>query len=59
LHLAGGFAAVTLFGVLPALMIWVLKKRSVSMRFALLLVLLASSGIFLLELAQEIGLIAR
>ena len=63
LNLAGGISAVILFGVMPALMVWVLRyKRKVSMspllptgRFLLVVVLIIAIAIFALELAQEFG----
>lgn len=61
LNYAGGFAAVILFGIFPALMVWVGRyRRKNSMlnilpggRFMLVLVMLVAGGIFCLELFQE------
>jgi len=63
LNLAGGFSAVILFGVMPALMIWVLRYRRKMVvapilptgRLLLVIVLIFAFGIFFLELAQELG----
>ncbi|MFN0064884.1 MAG: amino acid permease [Chlamydiales bacterium] len=63
LNLAGGFSAVILFGIMPALMVWVLRyKKKIQMsplipagRLLLSLILIVASSIFLLELAQELG----
>ena len=63
LSLAGGFAAVILFGVMPVLMVWVLRyqreqKTSQVLplgRVALLIVFLFALGVFSLETAQELG----
>ncbi len=63
LNWAGGFSAVILFGIMPALMVWVLRyKRRLSKvpllplgRPLLILVLCIASLIFLIELAQELG----
>jgi tyrosine-specific transport protein len=64
LNVAGGFAAVILFGVLPALMVWVLRyKRKIQTallfpwgRSALVVVLMIATAIFILETAQELKL---
>jgi tyrosine-specific transport protein len=63
LNMAGGFSAVILFGVMPVLMVWVLrykrKKKTVVMlpfgRAVLGLVMIFAVGIFALETAQEMG----
>src|SRR5690606_18043673 len=60
LNLAGGFAAVILFGVMPVMMVWVLRYRrnleTTHMlpvgRFVLGCILFVAIGIFLLETAQ-------
>jgi len=59
LGLAGGFSAVILFGIMPALMIWILKKRRVGTSLFLGLVLLVAVAIFFLELMQELGVLQR
>lgn len=64
LNFAGAFSAVILFGVIPALMVWVIryKKRMVTIRFVpggrmlLVVVLVIALSIFSLQLAQEMGL---
>lgn len=64
LNLAGGFSAVILFGVMPALMVWILRyKQKVSLsplmpagRVLLTAVLIAALAIFTLELLQELGI---
>ena len=64
LNLAGGICAVLLFGVMPALMVWVVRyrqRRAVApliptTRPLLLAILIVAVGIFLFELAQECGL---
>lgn len=64
LNMAGGFAAVILFGVMPVLMVWVLrytrKKKTVHMlplgRGLLVVIFLIAIGIFAFEVAQEAGL---
>ncbi len=63
LNLAGGISAVILFGVMPALMVWVLRyRRKAKMspllpagRALLVIVLIVALSIFTLELAQELG----
>jgi tyrosine-specific transport protein len=63
LNMAGGFSAVILFGVMPVLMVWVLRYRrktgSVKMlplgRMVLSIVILFAFAIFALETAQECG----
>lgn len=63
LNLAGGISAVILFGVMPALMVWVLRyKRKAVMsplmpagKFLLVVVLVVALAIFALELMQELG----
>lgn len=64
LNVAGGFSAVILFGVFPAWMIWILRYRRQATvvpvlptgRLLLLGIFLCAIGIFLLEVAQELGL---
>ena len=64
LNIAGGFSAVLLFGVMPALMVWVLRYRKKTTmspimptgRFLLIVVLVVAVCIFALEAAQEMGL---
>ncbi len=64
LNYAGGFSAVILFGVMPVLMVWILRyKRKVAtpkmLPFGrLLLICIAAFGcaVFALEAAQELGL---
>lgn len=64
LNLAGGFSAVVLFGIFPALMVWILRYRRKSSlahvlpagRVLLMGILFIAGAIFLLELAQELGL---
>lgn len=56
LNMAGGFAAVTLFGIMPVLMIWIVKKpTSLWAKSGLLLVALFACTIFFLEVATELG----
>ncbi|MFC2049287.1 amino acid permease, partial [Chlamydiota bacterium] len=63
LNIAGGLAAVILFGAMPALMVWVLRyKRHEKMtplfpwgRPALVVVLFVAFSIFALEAARELG----
>ncbi len=63
LNIAGGFSAVILFGVMPVLMVWILRyKRRAQMasmypwgRPALIAVIFIAVSIFLLEGAQECG----
>ncbi|MCH9611020.1 MAG: Tyrosine-specific transport protein [Chlamydiales bacterium] len=63
LNLAGGISAVILFGVMPALMVWILRyKKKISLspllpagRVLLTVVLIVAFAIFALELAQELG----
>ncbi len=63
LNMAGGFAAVILFGVMPVLMVWALRYRrnakTIPMfpwgRSALIVVICVAVAIFSLELAQELG----
>lgn len=63
LNLAGGFSAVILFGVMPVMMVWILRyKRKGETahllpfgRFILICVMVVATGIFLLETAQELG----
>lgn len=63
LNLAGGFSAVILFGIFPALMIWILrfrrketlKKVVPAGRVLLTVVLICATAIFLLEAMQELG----
>jgi len=63
LNLAGGFSAVILFGVMPVLMVWVLRykreKETEKMlplgRAVLSLIMIFAVGIFALETAQEMG----
>jgi len=64
LNIAGGFAAVILFGVMPVLMVWVLRyKRKVNAarimplgRAMLVIIFAVAVAIFSLELAQELGI---
>jgi tyrosine-specific transport protein len=63
LNLAGGFAAVILFGAMPVLMVWILrykrKNQTIRMlpmgRFLLTVVILFAFGIFGIETAHEMG----
>ena len=63
LNMAGGFSAVVLFGVMPALMVWVIRyKKRLNHptvvplgRPLLLLVLICGTGIFLLEFSKLLG----
>ncbi len=63
LNLAGGFSAVILFGVMPVMMVWVLryrrKEKTTHMvplgRFLLTCIMVVALGIFLLETVQELG----
>lgn len=63
LNIAGGFSAVILFGVMPVLMVWILRyKRKIQTpkmlplgRALLTVVILFAVGIFALEAAQELG----
>ena len=63
LNMAGGFAAVILFGVMPVLMVWQLRyRRHVQTtpmfpwgRNSLVVVICVAVAIFSLELAQEMG----
>lgn len=63
LNLAGGFSAVILFGVMPVMMVWILRYRRKAKtyaivplgRIALTLIAIFACGIFLLESAQELG----
>jgi len=63
INMAGGLAAVVLFGVMPALMVWKLRYRDHQKippliptgRVLLVIVLVISLFIFSLELAQELG----
>lgn len=62
LNLAGGFSAVILFGIFPALMVWRLRGKKLAAapffenRFLLSTVIVIASAIFLLELAHELGI---
>ncbi len=64
LNIAGGFSAVILFGLMPAMMVWVLRYRMKKKmppimptgRLLLTIVLIVAIGIFALEAAQELGL---
>jgi tyrosine-specific transport protein len=64
LNYAGGFAAVVLFGVIPALMVWIgrYNKKIATVTIVpggkkvLVLVMLIALTIFSLELVQELGL---
>jgi tyrosine-specific transport protein len=66
LDMAGGFAAVVLFGLLPACMAWKVRKELGWKRPGdfvvfggkglLIFILLMSGGIFILELLQELGI---
>jgi len=53
LNIGGGFSAVILFGIMPALMVWEIKHRG---RVFLTLIIIIAVSIFILELAQELGL---
>lgn len=63
LNIAGGFAAVILFGVLPVLMVWEIRYRRkghITPLFplgkgALVLIICFALAIFSLEVAQEMG----
>lgn len=63
LNMAGGFSAVLLFGVMPALMVWVLRYRQKKThpiivpggRPLLILILIVALAIFFLELAKVLG----
>ena len=59
LNYAGGFGAVSLFGILPGLMVWSLKdklrKSFFVKRWVLIIVILFSANIFVLEGLQEAG----
>jgi tyrosine-specific transport protein len=63
LNLASGFSAVLLFGVMPVLMVWVLRYRRKegvekifpAGRFLLVVIALFALGIFALVTAQEMG----
>ncbi|MDR3625084.1 MAG: aromatic amino acid transport family protein [Chlamydiales bacterium] len=64
LNYAGG-VAVILFGIMPALMTWVLRYHKKSThailvpggRFLLVIIILFATGVFLLELSSELGLL--
>lgn len=63
LNLAGAFSAVILFGIFPALMIWILryrKKTSISLvlpagKWLLCCVLAFALAVFFLQAAEELG----
>lgn len=63
LSIAGGFSAVILFGVMPAMMVWIVRYRRRQStvhivpggKVLLSIVLIFALGIFFLEFAQEIG----
>lgn len=63
LNMAGGFSAVLLFGVMPVLMIWVIRYKQKAPlppimptgRVLLSVVLIVAIAIFSLEMAQELG----
>lgn len=63
LNIAGGIAAVILFGVMPVLMVWILRyKRKLFTeqllpggKNLLVVILICAMSIFLLEAAQELG----
>lgn len=63
LNLAGGFSAVILFGVMPVMMVWILRYREKQKmatvfpagRLVLCVVMAFAIGIFSLELVQELG----
>ncbi len=62
LNMAGGFAAVILFGVFPVCMVWKLRKqfpegaRAFPLgKVALIAILAFAVAVFLLETAQELG----
>ncbi|MCB1181452.1 MAG: amino acid permease [Chlamydiia bacterium] len=63
LNMAGGFSAVILFGIFPALMIWVIRYKQKeeappilpSGRVILIIVVFVAVAIFSLEAAQEFG----
>ena len=63
LNLAGGFSAVILFGVMPVLMVWILRYRRREKtervlpcgKAVLVIIMAVALGIFMLEGAQELG----
>lgn len=63
LNLAGGFSAVVLFGVMPVLMVWILRYRRAEKtipllpfgKMALFIIAIVALGIFMIEGAQELG----
>lgn len=65
LNMAGGFSAVILFGVMPVLMVWILRYRRKELtvrmlpfgRMLLIPVIAIAVSIFILEVAQESGLL--
>ncbi|MCH9608514.1 MAG: Tyrosine-specific transport protein [Chlamydiales bacterium] len=64
LSMGGGLSAVILFGVMPALMVYILRKKngeeSLSLRpthpLLLVAVLVVAFGVFFIEIAGELGL---
>lgn len=64
LSFAGGICAVILFGVVPALMVWVgrskmgMRPTVIGGRVLLVVLILIALGVFGVELAQEVGLLA-
>ncbi len=59
IQVAGGLSAVILFGVMPALMVWVLRREKPQVtvsRLVLSTVLIVGASIFLVEIAGELGL---
>lgn len=65
LNMAGGFSAVILFGVMPVLMVWILRYRRKELtvrmlpfgRMLLIPIIAIAVSIFILEVAQESGLL--
>ena len=63
LNLAGGFGAIILFGIIPALMAWSTRYRKClptpfrvpGGKLVLVIIILAAIAVFGLELAQELG----
>jgi tyrosine-specific transport protein len=63
LNFAGGFSAVILFGIMPVLMVWVLRYKRGSKgakilpmgRTLLSVIIIFAVGVFTLESAQELG----
>lgn len=63
LNLAGGFSAVILFGVMPVLMVWIIRKQQKGKILPLIpigkgllsLIFILALAIFFLEVMQELG----